>query len=328
MRSNTQSISAATTRSHDDAEARDGKRARRPLVAPIDVAVIVGLPLLTAVAWTVPETRWRWIARPLAPFARLELTNDVKSAARRIRAVFGDRVAPDPDRMLLSLAEENLIAHLQLLRHHRPGSWRPAIELVGREHIDRALAAGRGAVLWIGRFVHAGLVAKMAWRRASLAVAHLSKPGHGYSDSVLGTRVLNRVLRRAEDRYLDARVMMAFDNPVAALRALYQRLERNALVSVAASEMALRPVRVGFLDGAVTLASGGADLAYASGAALLPVFAIRRDGGFRVTVHPPLPVDRSRTRTASSERALESYVALLETYCLDHPEQWLDLALL
>ncbi len=69
--------------------------------------------------------------------------------------------------------------------------------------------------------------------------------------------------------------------------------------------------------------AGGADLAYATRAALLPVFAVREpEGHFRVVIDPPLEVQHQLARRESSDVALRDYAARLKPFVLDYPGQW------
>ena len=51
---------------------------------------------------------------------------------------------------------------LGYLRSHAPGGWRADLTLDGLEHLHGALAAGRGAILWVAPTVFAPLLAKRA----------------------------------------------------------------------------------------------------------------------------------------------------------------------
>ncbi|MDP6517550.1 MAG: hypothetical protein QF926_13145 [Alphaproteobacteria bacterium] len=308
-------------------DAADGRDRRRqpPLIGPLDPVLALALPILAGLAWTVPERLWPAITASLKPFQVLDLSARPKDTARRIEAVLGERdIAIPPRRLLGVLARENLRAQLHLLRSLRPGGgWRPVIGLEGTERIESALDQGRGALLWVGHFVHASLVVKMALCRAGHRLHHLSRPRHGYSSSRLGIRYLNALVRAAEDRHLAERVPLADDNPVAAVRTLRHRLGDNRPVSISARDDSKHPCRVPFLSGHLVLASGAADLAHATGAPLLPVFCVRDQAGFRVIVEAPLTVDRALSRRQSSWRVARDLAAATERHVLDHPGQWL-----
>ncbi|MFQ5955374.1 MAG: hypothetical protein ACE5JZ_09960, partial [Kiloniellales bacterium] len=70
-------------------------------------------------------------------------------------------------------------------------------------------------------------------------------------------------------------------------------------------------------------ATGAADLAHATKAALLPVFPVREpEGHYRVVIEPPLVVRRDLPRREASDLALREYTARLAPYVLAYPGQW------
>jgi lauroyl/myristoyl acyltransferase len=288
------------------------------LMAAKDFAVLAALPLSLAIAWTVPQALWPSIARACAPLAGRLLTRRTQAKIERVRRLAGDRpLAADA----AEVAQESIAGHveefMQILREYRPLGWRPAIALEGRKHVAAALESGRGAILWVSHFSFASLAAKKAFHEAGLEVSHLSHPSHGFSRSRFGMRFLNPIRAGVEERYVRERVMLSLDGPTAAIRGLHRRLRRNGVVSIQ------RPSIVPFLDGTIKLASGAADLAYATRAALLPVFAVRdADGHYRVVIGAPLEVRHELPRQDASDLALREYARRLAPYVLDHPGQW------
>lgn len=296
------------------------------LVSLHDIVRVLLLPALAAAAWTIPEAAWRPLARAIA-----ELVETVISRSRRdiidcVRRTAGRRPLPrTPREIAVALAAAEIERNLQTMRDHRPGRWRPEVVLVGREHIDAGLGRGRGVILWDSHFYFAATVTKMALFRAGLELVHLSHPRHGFSSTRFGMRVLNPVRTRSERRYLGERVVMSLDGPVAAMRTLLERLGDNRVVSITVRGTGRDPSAVPFLDGTLRIATGAPDLAYRSGASLLPVFTIRADDGrFVTTVEPPIAVTTELPRRRAADQAARDYVSRLEPYVLRHPDQWVD----
>ena len=293
-------------------------------VAAKDFAIMAALPVSFAVAWMLPEPLWRGVARASSPLAARAIKTRTQPAIERIERLVGARPMACSS---MAVVQESITGHveeyLQVLREYRPRGWRPEIRLEGRSHVDDALAHGRGAVLWVSHFSFAGLVAKKALCRAGIRTYHLSHPSHGFSRSRFGMRYLNRLRMHVEDRYLSERVMLSLDGATGALRQLHRRLRGNEVVSITVRERSERPSMVPFLDGTIRLATGAADLAYAAGATLLPVFAVREpEGHFRVVIDPPLEVRQHLVRRESSDAALRDYTARLKPFVLDYPGQW------
>jgi lauroyl/myristoyl acyltransferase len=292
-------------------------------VVPADFAVLLGLPLLGVLSWCVPERYWR----PAADLARSLVpgrSEDRPLAAKIARALAGQPCAIDPFQICEAFRAHAIVLQCQILRFHRPNSWRPPIDLVGREHIDAALAEGRGAVLWVNHFASSGIVTKMGLHRAGYPVVHLSNVTHGYSESRFGMRFLNPIRISVENHHLVERVTFSYDAPTAAVRRLQRCLKENRVVTVTAREKSARPAVVPFLSAQAAFATGAPDLAYVSKAPLLPVSTVRReDGTFVVTVEPPLSMDREVPRSEATGKAASEFARRLEPYVLQYPAQWL-----
>jgi len=64
-------------------------------------------------------------------------------------------------------------------------------------------------------------------------------------------------------------------------------------------------------------------VAMATEATALPAFIVRvPDGRYRAIIEDPLPIDRDGDREAALRRNVERYVAILERYVRQYPEQW------
>jgi len=215
-------------------------------------------------------------------------------------------------------------ARLWGLREYlRPGR-NPPIDVAGMAHIESALAAKGGAILWVGRFTWASIITKIGLHQAGCAVTHLSRPTHGFGTSPFAVRRLNPIWTRIEERFLRERLVMEPGSETATLRALRRRLENNGLVSITVGDEGARTVAVPFLDGRLRLATGPMSLAAACGSPLLPVFTVREPTGrFLVGIEATLAVPADGARVGREERIAESYAARLEPWVRRYPGQWL-----
>ena len=307
--------------SPDDKESPTGKLRT---VAGKDFAILSALPVSLAVSWLVPEMLWPHIGRLFAPVAARVVAARNRATLDHIARLVGDRpMARTPSEILEQSIAGHVEEYLQVLREHRPGAWHPPMRLEGQEHLALALREGRGAVLWVGHFSFASLVAKKALHAAGISVAHLSHPSHGYSRTRLGMRFLNPIRAAVEARYVRDRVLLALDGSTAAVRDLRRRLKRNEVVSITVRERAQRPIMVPFLDGTIRLATGAPDLAYASKAPLLPVFTVRDPNGvYRVIIDRSIEIPRDLPRRDASEAVLRNYVDRLTPIVQAYPGQW------
>src|SRR5690606_7624849 len=271
----------------------------------------------------VPESRWHPLTETVA---RVVGAIGVGGGLRRrLDAYFAGRAPRPVAAMAAGTLGYYVDSTLQVLRGHRPGAaWNPKIDLAGADHVRAALDRGNGAILWISFFHYYSLISKIATHGAGFEVSHLSHPRHGFSSSRFGVRVLNRLFTAIEDRHLRERVRLSIESPLAAMRALTRRLEANGVVSITAREAASQPAVVPFLAGVMPVATGAPDLAYRTGAALLPVHTVLGENGrFSVVIEPSIvPAERSGDRRAFSEAAARTYAARLETWVRRYPEQW------
>jgi len=289
-----------------------------------DLATLAGLPVLTALAWATGEGNWQVASNAMAPLAA-PFSIGSNNLAQCIAALLELPDGPTGGaRLLRQMLAHQVEETLQLLACHRPGGWRPATELHGADHLLKALAAGSGAVLWVGNSAFASLTVKMALHDAGFRLHHLSHPRHGFSPTKFGMRWLNRVRTSIEVKYLGSRAVLPLNgNAGSVLARLVDRLRDGNIVSVTAGATSLRPLTVPFLSGSLRLAPGGPGLAQRTGAALLPVFATREAVDRHiVTIEPPLSMPRGVSKDQNLEAAARAFAQRLETHVRRHPGAW------
>jgi lauroyl/myristoyl acyltransferase len=198
---------------------------------------------------------------------------------------------------------------------HRPGGWRPLVRIEGAEHIDTALRAGKGAVLWIARDPYgSNMVAMMALAQAGYRTTHLGRAGHGFGGARVQRRYLNRLVTRAEAPYISGRVVITQRQTVGPMRALRARLAANGLVSIVALPVEARGMAEVALEGETwRFPTGPATLAARAGAPLLPMFSVKeRTGRFRVVIEDPLPL--AHRPGSETNETFRTYAALLRKH--------------
>lgn len=292
----------------------------------------MAIAVLGPVAWLLPERAWTPIGHLMSvAIARLWPGVTRTRTATLAGALGGRDIGVPLAALRVAIMDGYMEERLEILRAHRPGGWQPRIRLVGREHLDAALASGRGAVLWTAPFSYADLVTKMALAAAGVAVSHLSAFSRGFSPnsciveapSRFGARVLSPLRTRIEDRHLRERIALARDGSLGWARAVERRLAANGVVSIRAGASGHRAVDVPVLAGRLRLATGAPSLAIAAGAALLPLFIVRTGRGrFDVVIEPPLESTRTGNRHDVTADLARAYGRVLERHVLRHPELW------
>jgi KDO2-lipid IV(A) lauroyltransferase len=186
-------------------------------------------------------------------------------------------------------------------------------DLRGRDHLESALASGKGVLLVT---VHLG-----NWELGATALARF------------GRRLL--VLTRAEpgDRFTErrqaARAAQGIDTLVVGdsgfgVVEVMRRLGDGGLVA----QLIDRPdpgtaVRTTFLGAAFDVSRAPAELARATGCVILPTTLVRIPGGYRAEVLPAIPYDRRNLGSAEARAAFAGEILrAFEPAVRQHPEQW------
>jgi lauroyl/myristoyl acyltransferase len=291
-----------------------------------DLGLMLKLPAAALIATLLPSASWERAAGTLDGMAAWLGNWGGRIERGTIAAlVLGQGVAASPEAIGKALQRNCRFNQLCFIASWRPGGWSPEITITGTEHLHAALAAGRGAVLWVAPFVFAPLVAKRGLHQAGFAVHHLSRPNHGFSSTRFGVVVLNPIRTRIEDRYLAERITIPQSGETtAAVRTLARRLAANRIVSITFTFLGERQVEVPFLAGRLRSALGAPHLALRSGAPLHPVFALRTGPqSFSVEIAPALVAEADGTREQQLRALVEAYAAQMVQPVRLHPDQFL-----
>lgn len=303
---------------------------RNPPKAPVERAAISLADVRTAsrllasgaVAWAIPQAAWPLIARRSSWLAGMLSGKSTAKVAARISRALGNDTG---DTLAAELRGARYEVALQCLRGYRPGGWKPKLTVTGREHLDAALAGGRGCVLWVAHFIFAANVAKVALHDLGYRVHHLSRPDHGFSSTRFGLRFLNPVRAAFEDRHLEGRIVFDRAHPAKALLRARKTVAGGGIVSFTAGAWeGSTLVEADFLGSRITLAQGPVWLARASGAPLLPVFAWRTNAAdaFEIEIGPSIPVPTEASEDEAMVAATAEYLRRLEPRVLPRPSQW------
>ena len=287
-----------------------------------DFYLLVYIPVIALIAWLLPERLWSVVCRSLVRLSMALHYSRARGYHQKFNEILGRHgAALGVKETLVCYLAKNHLARVQCMQCHAPGGWSPSIRLEGKEHIERALAAGKGAILWIAPMASKDLITKMALHQAGYRVSHLSRFDHGFSTSLWGGRVFNPLWTRIEERYLIERLVMSPSKQVTPLRLLVKRLRANRVVSVTANHEGVKyPHTMSFFNGTIQLAEGAPSLSVATGAALLPVFTVRESDGTYVTRIEPALVSTTPGNAAQDiDSRMKQFIQQLESYVLDHP---------
>jgi lauroyl/myristoyl acyltransferase len=195
-----------------------------------------------------------------------------------------------------------------------PADIRERLRIEGREHIDTALAGGRGAIFaspHIGNWDAGG-----AWLAAvgypATAVVERLQPRELYERFAVYRRALGMEL-------------LPLDDGTETLRGVVRALRAGRLACLVCDrDLTGGGLEVRLFGGTAVMPGGPATIALKTGAPLLPctVYHDRRPGHWRAVVHPPLVPERSgdtrKDTLALTQRLAEEFEGLIAAA----PTQW------
>lgn len=183
------------------------------------------------------------------------------------------------------------------------------IEVVGREHLDRVVAAGRSAIMFGG---HLG-----NWEIAALAAGQ-----YGIDVAQIYRAANNPLVDRMVARFRGNDSEFIPKGAVASRRAL-AALRRGAHLTLLVDQKLGDGIPVPFFGRPAMTAPSLATLALHFAGAVLPARVERLSGAhFRLTIGAPLDVVRSGNRTADVAALMAEVNRTLEGWIRERPEQW------
>ncbi|GAA4778394.1 phosphatidylinositol mannoside acyltransferase [Actinomycetospora chlora] len=269
---------------------------------------------------------WRLVRAVPAPLARWAFDHGADLAARRggpgVRRLRGNlaRVRPDADADELdALTAAGLRSYARYWREafrlpaldHEAIVRRPVVE--GREHLDAALATGRGAVVAL---THSG-----NWDMAGLWLVAHSGRFTTVAERLKPESLYERFVAYRESLGMEILPMTGGEAPV---RGLVRALRAGRVVCLVADrDLSAHGVPVTFFGAPSSMPPGPAALAAATGAALLPVGLWFTDDpvegeGWGFRIHPPVPVPDRAAIPAATQRLADTFAADIT----EHPTDW------
>ena len=169
-------------------------------IEAMDLVLVLTFFFLFWVAWFVPERNWPKICRLIA---RLHVAVRKTNARELEKALKAGEIDKKPAAFKEAFLAAGYEEATQMLREHCPGGWNPRIEVEGQDHLDTALAQGRGAILMTYKCNYGDIVIKKGLHQIGVGCTHLRSFTHPYSGSWFGRSFLNRIQTSVEDRFLE-----------------------------------------------------------------------------------------------------------------------------
>ncbi|HEY7927550.1 MAG: lysophospholipid acyltransferase family protein [Candidatus Dormibacteria bacterium] len=235
-----------------------------------------------------------------------------------------------PPRQLRALVRANARnlgrSWIDVLRMSRPSSCARCLDIEGLDHLNAALAGGRGVVMVASHLGpwDAGLVAFNAGTGRIAVLAEVVHP-----------RRLFDHLRRGRARLgvsvipIDVAAMRAADADVArrigagALRQVFGELRGNGTVAIAMDrDLTGAGVPLQFFGEPTPIPLGVVDIAIRCNAALVPAWSLRHGGRLCLSAMPPIPYDVDAPREAEVQRVARTVLAAFEPVIKQNADQW------
>jgi lauroyl/myristoyl acyltransferase len=184
---------------------------------------------------------------------------------------------------------------------------RQYIKLEGEEHLNAGIARGKGIIAVLP---HAG-----NWEPASNIIAFLP---HRFL-AVVDEGVISRAVAGSRQR-----AGLSVIEQSKAARPTIRALRQNGIVILVADLVKdFRAARVQLFGRETFLPAGPGYLAVRTGAAVVPVIAIRQpDNTSVITVEPPLYPDPTANPEQEAHRISQAIADYFERVIQGHPEQW------
>lgn len=240
-----------------------------------------------------------------------------------LRAIYANRPMPRSEAEILrDTFRLTMFNELEVLRYPSldPKSIGSVCQLEGREHLDAALAKGKGAILLIGHF-GANQMIMPAMGHLGYTMNQLSAPPPVWAEILRESRTTplwEKVLARRWE--LEKRLPVRHINIFRFLRPAFDCLARNEVLGLAFDGGGGKKwVQVSFLGRTANLSVEPARIWQKTSAALLPTFVYRVPGAsqHRVVIGEPL------AWAGDPQRSLQAFVEVFEREVWAHPEHYL-----
>lgn len=190
----------------------------------------------------------------------------------------------------------------------------------GIEHLDRAIAGGRGVLLVVGHFYANRIAVRyLTTRGYAILAVHNLRPSNA-SEGWLGRRFLQPRFIALQKLAIPDHVYI--QDPDCSLKIMRRlRVGRVAVLQMD-GRAGTHPIEYPFLGVRPRFPSGILELARLSGCAVVPMLCLGRSAGFRIRFDPMLEMEHAPSREAFAAANLPRFLAVVERQIIENPEEW------
>ncbi|MBI5238701.1 MAG: lysophospholipid acyltransferase family protein [Deltaproteobacteria bacterium] len=191
------------------------------------------------------------------------------------------------------------------------------VKIEGRGHLDKALARGKGVLLF----------------QAHFGAFQMTMPAIGYSGYRMNQISASAAIWKdgnmpdVQKKMFDIKAKCEYSLPVrhisvnATLRPLFNALKMNEIVGITVDGGGGKRIApITFLGREAYFQTGAAEIALNTGAEIVPAFITTGNGiSHHLFIHPPIRPDTSLGREENIMKITREFAALLEGYVYRHP---------
>lgn len=205
---------------------------------------------------------------------------------------------------------KNMVEFMQFPRMN-PNLLQQHVSFDGVQHVENALAKGKGAIILTGHFGNWELLAASI----STTVAPLTP---------IVRELRSPRLNALVTKYREKAGYSTIDRNTGVRQAL-RCLRNNKLLGIVADvDTSVNGVFVDFFGRPAYTPYSPIAFALKTGAAILPSFIVRQpDGTHQAIIEPPLTLERCEDKEKELVINTQKYTKVIESYIRKHPEQWI-----
>ena len=203
------------------------------------------------------------------------------------------------------------MVEFMLFPRMNPNLLRQYVRFEGVQHVENALAKGKGAIILTGHFGNWELLAASI----STTVAPLTP---------IVRELRSPRLNALVSRYREKAGYSTIDRDTGVRQALRCLRNNNLLGIVADVDTSVNGVFVDFFGRPAYTPYSPIAFALKTGATILPSFIVRQpDGTHQAIIEPPLTLERCDDKEKELVINTQKYTKVIESYIRKNPEQWI-----
>jgi KDO2-lipid IV(A) lauroyltransferase len=276
----------------------------------------LGTRLVFLMSRLLPERAFMWCARKGAALYVVLSRRYRRRIAKNLKIAFGSSYQPDQVKAFTRELGNHLgtsIAEMFFSATPRRTDLLNRIHIRGKEHLEEALAMGKGVVAVSG---HIGNFTLMSVKMVEEGYPFIMLVKESKYETV--AKVLRQIQDQQGGRFIYMRPWKD------ALRNILASLRRNEIVCLLADEKKRRTgIDVDFFGQPAATALGPAVISLRTGSLVVPVFIVRNgDDTHTIYIEPPLEHRVTGDRREDERTLTAAYTKVIERYVRAYPEQW------